>query len=248
MTVVAVLTDPPRPGLAFPRLPDTAPLSPEDAATLYTAALQDVCHAVATSGGDLLVNYRPDSSLPAEHRRGEDTALEELRNVLDSEFEGELRYEPQVGETFAGRAGNTVTHLLREENATSAAVLEPSAAFLTRSVVDNAAMKLRRSPVVLGPAPDGRIYYAGYTETVDFADAFTPPAVSTMVDRASDAGLDADFLPIYPVVETGTDLARALVYLRARRRAGRVVPEAFADAADEIGITVKGGDDGPELA
>lgn len=247
MTVVAVLTDPPRPGLVFPKLPATSPVSPEDAAVLYEAALRDVCHAIATSGGELLVNYRPDTALSEEYRRGKETALEELQDVLGQEFEGDIRYEPQVGETFAGRAGNTVTHLLREENATSAAVLDPSAAFLTRSVIDNAAMKLRRSPVVVGPAPDGRVYYAGFTDTVEFNDAYASPAVSTLVDRALDAGLEADFLPMHPIVETGTDLARALIHLRARKRAGRVVPETFTNVATDLELTVEAGEDGVKL-
>lgn len=246
MTVVAVFADPPRAGLAFPRLPETAPLSAGEAVTLYEAALVDTCRAVTTSGGDLLVNYRPDGSLPDDHRRGDGTAVAQLRESL-AEFD-DVRFEPQVGETFAGRVGNTVTHLLREEDATSAAAVDPSAAFLSRSVVDNAAMKLRRGEVVLGPAPDGRVYYAGFTHLVDFTDAYASPALSTLTDRALDSGFDADFLPMLPVVETGPDLARALVHLRARERAGRPIPSALAEAVDELGLGVEWRGDGPELA
>lgn len=248
MTVVAVLADPPRPGLVFPDLADDEDVSPEDAATLYEAAFVDVCRAVTTSGGDLLVNYRPDGSLPESFRRGDGTVSEALRNALDLEIEDGVRFEPQVGETFAGRAGNTVTHLLQEEDATSAAVVTPGATFLTRSVVDGAAMKFRQRQVVLGPAPDGRVYYAGFTDPIDFQEAYTPPAVSTLIDRALDAGFDADFLPMHPFVETPADLARAVVLLRARQRAGRTVPSAFADVVADLDIVVENRADGPMLA
>ena len=67
MTIVCVLVDPPRPGLVLPELVATAPVSAEAAADLYVAALRDVCRAAEASGGDLLVNYRPDEAIPEAH-------------------------------------------------------------------------------------------------------------------------------------------------------------------------------------
>jgi len=248
MTVVCVLVDPPRPGLVLPRLAETSPLSEAEAADLYAAMAGDVCEAIAASGGDLLVNYRPDDALPERHRQGDESAERAVADLVAG-LDGveDPRLEVQVGETFAGRAGNTVTHLLEREEVTTAAVVEPAAAFLSRATVDNAAMTLRRRAVVLGPAPDGRVYYAGFREPVDFADAYAPPALATLVDRALDAGHEADFLPILPVVETGDDLARALVQLRARERAGRAVPERFAAAVDALSVTAASTADGPTL-
>ncbi|WP_254534945.1 hypothetical protein [Halomarina litorea] len=243
MTTVAVLCDPPRPGLVLPDLVDSSPLSSEEAADLYAAMLGDVCRAVETSGGELLVNYRDDDALPVD---GEGSAEAEVRSVVRNALSDpdEARFEVQVGETFAGRAGNTATHLLDGEGVTSVAVVEPTAAFLARSHVDNAAMKLRSSAVVLGPSTRGRVYYAGFRETVDFDAAYTAPEVETLTDRGLDAGHDVDYLPMLPVVETGDDLADALALIRARQRAGRIVPQMTAAALDDIGVTVVGeGDD-----
>lgn len=239
MTTVAVLCDPPRPGLVLSDLVETSPLTETEAADLYTAMLRDVVRAVAGSGGELLVNYRPDGSLPEAHQTGADveTALRDVvAAVLDDP--DDARFEPQVGETFAGRAGNTVTHLLERESVNTAAVVEPTAAFLSRGEVDNAAMKLRRSEVVLGPTTGGRVYYAGFAEPVDFTDAYASPAVETLTDRGVDAGHEVDFLPSLPVVETGEDLASALTLLRAHQRADRPVPPHLATRLTDLGLGV----------
>lgn len=249
MTVVCVLADPPRPGLAFPELVETSPLDAAEAADLYAAALGDVCAAVAASGGDLLVNYRPDDALPEAHATGEDAAAA-VREALDESLADpeDARYEVQVGETFAGRAGNTITHLLEEEDVGSAAVVEPSAVFLSRTQVDEAAMKLRRTPVVLGPGTGGRVYYAGFTEPVDFEGAYTPPAQRTLTDRAGDAGHGVDFLRTLPVVETGPDLATALLRIETRRAAGLAVPKRVAAWLADSGLAVVTEDGRPALA
>ena len=244
MTTVAVLCDPPRSDLVLPEIVETTPLSAEEAADLYAAMLEDVCLAVETSGGDLLVNYRPDEALP--DRGAEGSAEAELRSVVRGALDDpdEARFEVQVGETFAGRAGNTATHLLDREGIATVAIVEPTAAFLARSHIDSAAMKLRSSDVVLGPSTRGRAYYAGFGEPIDFADAYAAPAVGTLTDRGLDAGHDVDYMPMLPVVETGEDLADALSLIRARRRAGRIVPRRTAAMLDDVGVDVAAdGDD-----
>lgn len=242
MTTVAVLVDPPREGHVLSRLRETSPLSAAEAADLYAAMTKDVVAAVADSGGDLLVNYRPDDWLD-----GDGDAETEVRDVVADVVE-DARYEVQVGETFAGRVGNTVTHLLESEDVRTVAAVEPTAAFLTRSIVDSAAMKLRRSEAVLGPAPGGRVYYAGFRESIDFQGAYTAPPVRTLTDRGRDAGLDVDFLQMLPVVETGPDLAEALTRIRARRSAGLRVPSHTAEALDGLGLVADATDDGLDVS
>ena len=248
MTTVAVLVDPPRPGLVLKSLPDSTPLSTGEAAELYSAMCRDVCRAVEASGGELLVNYRADEDLPEEFTDGE-SAEAEVRAMLRPALESpdDARFEVQVGSSFAGRVGNTVTHLLDEEGVTTAAAVEPTAALLSRQTIDNAAMKLRRHEVVLGPAPGGRVYYAGFGEPVDFADAYAPPAIETLTERALAADCSVDFLEMQPVVETQADLVTALTQLRARERAGRLRPEHVSAYLDEIGLTVTDGPDGLAL-
>ncbi|WP_255149293.1 TIGR04282 family arsenosugar biosynthesis glycosyltransferase [Halorarius halobius] len=237
MTTVAVLVDPPRPGHVLPRLPETSPLSEREAADLYAAMARDLVGAVAGSGGDLLVNYRPEDAVP-----GDGDAEAEVRELAVEAGVDEPRLEVQVGETFAGRVGNTVTHLLESEGVASAAAVAPTTPFLTRQHIDEAAMKLRRSEVVLGPATGGRVYYAGFTDGIDFADAYTDPAVGTLTDRARDVGHEVDFLPFLPVVETGSDLATAVATLNARRRAERIVPTHTAETLADLGLVVESAD------
>jgi glycosyltransferase A (GT-A) superfamily protein (DUF2064 family) len=235
MATVAVLAEPPLEGHVLPDLCRAGPLSESEAARLYSAMLGDVCRAVQHGGADLLVNYRDPDQVP-----GDVDSERSLRELLDGVLKspGEARYEVQVGETFAGRAGNTVTHLLERESVDTAAVVEPTAPFLAREQIGSAAMKLRSSEVVLGPTTDGRVYYAGFAEPIDFTDAYASPAIETLTGRARDADLDVDFLPMLPVVETTDDLLTALAQLSARERAGRIVPDRTAGVVDDLGLAV----------
>jgi len=237
MTTVAVLADPPVEGFVLPELAD-GPLDEATAVNLYTAMLRDVCRAVEASGGDLLVNYRPDEQVP----EGVDAEAAVRTAVVDAlDAPSDARFEVQVGSTHAARVGNTVTHLLEREGVDTAAAVTPRSVLLARQLVDSAAMKLRSSEVVLGPATDGRVYYAGFAAPVDFADAYATPAVETLTDRALDEGFDVDFLPTTPLLETPADLRSVVPLLRARHRAGRVVPPRTTALLEELGLQV--GDD-----
>lgn len=235
MTTVAVLCDPPRTGV-LPGL-DPSPLSAEDHAALYGAMCADTVRAVEESAADLLVNYRAEGEDPPEDLR---TVVTDALDDPDA-----ARFEPQVGSTFSGRVGNTLTHLLGTEGESAVVAVEPTAPFLARGDLDGLAMKLRRNDVVLGPASSGRVYAAAFGATIDFADAYTAPAITTLTDRALDAGLDVDYAPMLPVLETPADLAGALGLIEARERAGRRVPEHTAACLSGLGIGIEV--DGNEL-
>jgi len=246
MTVVAVPADPPREGVVLPRLPDTSPLSAAEAADLYEAAFKDVVSAVAGSGADLLVNYRAEEDLPDwDGERSEAQLRAAVADALGSAEEA--RFEVQVGSSRAARVGNTVTHLLETESVQSAAVLSPAAPLVDRTKVDEAAMKLRRNEVVLGPGEAGRAYYAGFTAPVDFEGAYAPPVLESLTNRGGDAGHDVAFLPMLPVIETGRDLATVVSTVRARTRAGSSIPEHTATVLADLGLRVGEGGDGPAV-
>ncbi len=238
MTTVAVLADPPESGAVLSDLVPS-PLSAEEAAVLYTAALADVCAAVERSGETMLVNYRSPGDGDADD--AEAAVRDAVTDALAAP--GEARFEVQVGSTRSARIGNTITHLLETEASRTAAVVTPETPFLARGQVDGAAMKLRSSEVVLGPTTDGRIYYAGFSEPVDFEDALATPEVETLVERARDAGLSVDFLPTLPAVRTPTDLRTAVPRLRAGRAAERIVPERTGDVVEALGLRVVAGDE-----
>jgi hypothetical protein len=226
----------------LPALAESSPLSTAETTALYEAMLADVCRAVELSGADLLVNYRPDEQTPDAVADSEAAVRDAVAPAL--ERPDDARFEVQVGSTFAARVGNTITHLLDREGVATAAAVEPTAAFIDRPFVDSAAMKLRSSEVVLGPATDGRVTYAGFADPLDFTEAYATPTIETLTDRALDEDYAVDYLPMLPVVETGSDLLTAVTQIRARLRAGRAVPAHTAARIEEWGLRVA---DGPEL-
>lgn len=248
MTVIAVLAKPPRAGLVLPELAATTPLSEHDVAEFYEAMLRDTMLAVDRSGGELLINYLPEDLIPDEYHTDVDPAAE-LRSIAADTLEdvSEVRFEPQVGSTVSARAGNTITHLLETEEVASAAAVFGTAPLLSRTLVDSAAMKLRTNAVVVGPATEGRAYYAGFTQPVDFDAVFDGIELQRLANRASDADLDTEFLPMSPRIETDRDLLSLLPMLRARFTAERIVPEHTAAFVYDHGLDVIDGDDGPEL-
>ena len=248
MTVLAVLATPPRPGLVLPELVKTTPLSEADAAELYEAMLRDTLLAVDRSGGELLVNYLPDDELPEAYRTDIDPAAE-LRAITAETLDdvSDVRFEPQVGSTVSARVGNTISHLLETEGVSSAAVVFGTAPLMSRLIVDSAAMKLRTNQVVIGPATDGRSYYAGFSDPIDFTDSFAGSDLQRLTDRAADAGLETEFLQLTPRIESREDLLSFVPLLRARITAERIVPEYTAEFVYDQGIDVVDGDDGPEL-
>jgi len=238
MTHHCLVVDPPRPGLAFPGLVD-GQLSAEAAAALSAAAIMDAMVAAEGSGGELLVNYPTDEQLPAEHRT--DTAPEEeLRALAEEALEApeEARFEVQVGSSFAARVGNATSHLLTEEDETSVAVLSGNAPTLGRTALDGAAMRLRRTPVVIAPGSGGRVAYLGLSEPVDFEGAYDPPEVEDFARRGVEAGHEVEFLAHHPVVEDEAGLASLVAELLARERAGRIVPRFTAEVVDELDLHV----------
>jgi len=248
MTVIAVLAQPPRPGLVLPELVETTPLDEQAVADCYEAMLRDTLLAVDRSGGELLVNYLADDQLPAAYRTDIDSAAE-LRSIAVDTLDdvSDVRFEPQVGSTVSARAGNTITHLLETEGVSSAAVVFATAPLMSRLLVDSAAMKLRTNQVVIGPATEGRSYYAGFSEPIDFTDSFAGIDLQRLSNRAADAGLETEFLQLTPRVETKEDLLSFVPLLRARVTAERIVPEYTAEFVYNRGIDVVDGETGPEL-
>jgi len=234
MTTVAVLADPPGETDALARLVERGVLEAEAATALYTATLRDACVAVERSGGDLLVNYRVPDGLK------DDVAKESVASALEPALDDPdgARYEVQVGSTRSARVGNTVTHLLEQEGVRTAAVVDATVALLERRHVDSAAMKLRGDEVVLGPTPGGEVWYAGFAEPVDFADALAAPALRTLTERATAGESGVDFLESLPRVSDPAGLASAVVLTRTRQLAGKPVPEHTAECIADLDLNV----------
>lgn len=226
VTLHVLVVEPPSPGRSLPELVD-GPLDPEAAATLHGATITDAMVAAERSGGELLVNHPEDAE--AELRTMAESALEDPATV---------RYEVQVGASFAAIAGNAATHLLDEEGVESVAVQRGTAPTVDRTALDGAAMQLRRNEVVIGPGTGGRDAYLGLSAPIDFEAAFEPPEIETLADRGVAAGHDVAFLAMHPVVEDEAGLAALVAAIRAQRRTGLPVPEHTAVAVEKLGLRV----------
>lgn len=237
MTVVALLADPPREEVALPELVDAGVLTAEAAADLYAAMVQDAMVAVARSGGDLLVNYPP-----ADDFDGDVDPESELRTLAGAVLEDveSVRFEVQVGSDESARIGNTITHLLEREDADTAAVLRPTAPLVDRTVIDAAAMKLRRDEVVLGPSADGRLYYAGFAEPVDFDGALADPPLVSLAHRAVDEELGVGFERFQPLAETPRDLRTVAALVEARRPTEQYLPASTAGVLGHLDVELPG--------
>ncbi|MFC7213167.1 hypothetical protein ACFQO4_03620 [Saliphagus sp. GCM10025334] len=243
--IVVVPVDPPHEALAPDSLLEYDSFAAADWPAYYRAMVADVVNAVASSGGDLLINYRDEETLPDDVAVEDPEAavramvLEALGDIESLDGDAEVtdgaeavRFERQVGSTRAARVGNTVAHLLEREEVQSVGVLEPTAPLVGRTEIDGVAMSLRRNEVVLGPSQGGDVYLAAFTEPIDFTDAFAEPAVSTLTARANDAGLGVGFAPRVPTVTDRRGLVGTAAEARARRLAGRVAPERTLSALE----------------
>ncbi|RQG90216.1 hypothetical protein EA462_09525 [Natrarchaeobius halalkaliphilus] len=251
--IVVVPVAPPRTDLACASLVETTPLTDAQAVALYEAAVTDVLRAAAASGGDLLVNYRDEGTIPdgvggtggaKTDEAGGSTAdpEDEVRTLVGDALESveDVRFERQVGSSHAARIGNTVTHLLEREDAGTVGVLEPTAPLVGRSEIDSASMSLRRYDAVLGPSSGGRVYFAGFCDPIDFTDAYATPSLATLARGVEAAGLNLGFAPVVPTIATESGLCATIAALEARRIAGRPGATATGRAVDELGLTVGG--------
>ncbi len=235
--IVVVPVDPPREGLSLSALSATAPITDAEACRLYEASVTDVVSAVEQSGGDLLVNYRDKETLP-EGVTADDPESELSEWLTDVLEDDDVRLERQVGSTRSARIGNTVTHLLKRENASAVGVLEPTVPLVRRGEIDSTAMALRRHEVVLGPGSAGGTYLSAYTKPIDFTDAYTTPSLSTLARQSAGADCSLGFAPMLPTLETADGLRETMTTLEARAIADRPGGSATAAVLDEIAITI----------
>jgi len=245
MTTVAVFVRPPESGTVLSNCVDAGAVTSGEATDLYRALTRDVCAAVEASGGDLLVNYRPVNRTDPTSTEDDPSARAAVESVVEDALEAPdaARYEVQVGSTFSARVGNTITHLLEREDVKSAAMLRPTAGLIERRHLDSAAMKLRQSAVVLGPATDGLVSFAAFAEPIDFEDAFVTPEIETLAARATDAGHDVDLVEMLPVADSTGGLATLVSQIRARQRAGLWVPQYTSAVVDDLGLRAETVDD-----
>ncbi|WP_254862850.1 hypothetical protein [Halovivax gelatinilyticus] len=219
-------------------LVDESALEPAEANELYAAAVTDVICSAESSGGSVLVNYRGRAS-DVDGRDGAAAARSFVSDGLDDP--DAVRFEPQVGSNRSARIGNTVTHILTREDASSVGILSPTAPLVRRPEIDGVAMSARRNEVILGSNGVGGLYLSAFSEPIDFTDAYRPPAVASVARRASEAGLGVGFAPAVATIDTEVGLAATIATIQARRSASKPIPTETARVVSDLEVTTHDG-------
>lgn len=191
-------------------------LSPEQAATLYTAFLTDWCEALAKlSGVDLVIAYTP-----AE-------AESDLRALI-----GDCAlYIPQIG-TDLGERLTSATQWAVEHGYTKILLVGSDSPTLPISYISQALTLLDTRNITIGPSTDGGYYLIGFSAanvitTVPFI--FKEIAWSTAdvfrqtVARIRSLKATVGLLPPWYDIDTAEDLAFLHAHLSAMRHAGEII-------------------------
>ena len=191
-------------------------LSPEQAATLYTAFLTDWCATLSTlSGVDLIIAYTPP----------------EAESDLHALIGNDATYIPQIG-TDLGERLTSATQWAAEQGYTKILLVGSDSPTLPISYISQALTLLDTRDVAIGPSTDGGYYLIGFsvanvTMTVPFV--FENIAWSTAnvfqqtLARIRSVKATVGLLPPWYDVDTAEDLAFLYAHISAMRLAGNTV-------------------------
>ncbi len=198
------------------------PLSPEMAARLYRCFLLDVLDLVAgVPGVDPVVAYTPA----------------EARSAFAALTNGNFLLVPQEGSDLGARLENTFRTLFRQGYHRVAAVSTDSPD-LPPEYLREAFRRLERSPVVMGPCPDGGYYLIGMSRLVPELFREMPWSTEHVVplteERTRQLGLDLARLPEWSDVDTAADLGRLVRDLTAGAGPGDRAPRTSTFCREEL--------------
>ena len=191
-------------------------LSPEQAATLYTAFLTDGCEILAKlSGVDLIIAYTPA----------------EARSDLQTLIGDDAVYIPQIGADLGERL-TSATQWATEQGHTKILLVGSDSPTLPIAYVSKAFTLLDSRDVAIGPSTDGGYYLIGFSATniattVPFI--FEEIAWSTVdvfqqtVARIQSLKATIGLLPPWYDIDTAEDLAFLHAHISAMRLAGETV-------------------------
>ena len=188
-------------------------LSPEQAATLYTAFLTDWCKTLAKlSNVDLIIAYTP-----AE-------AASDLQALIGDD----ATYIPQIG-TDLGKRLTSATQWAAEQGYTKILLVGSDSPTLPISYISKALTLLDSRDITIGPSTDGGYYLIGFSAanvatTVPFVFeeiAWSTAAVfQQTMTRICSTKATVGLLPPWYDIDTTEDLAFLHAHLLAMRLAG----------------------------
>ena len=213
-TCVIVFAKNPVPNQVKTRLIPT--LSPEQAATLYTAFLTDWCETLAKlSNVDLVIAYTPEDAQP------------DLQTLIGDD----AIYIPQMGVGLGERLASA-TQWAAEHGYTKILIVGSDSPTLPISYISEAITLLDSKDTVIGPSTDGGYYLVAFSAaalTTTVPLVFEEIAWSTTdvfqqtVTRIHSAKATFGLLPPWYDVDTAEDLAFLHAHITAMRLAGDTV-------------------------
>ena len=191
-------------------------LSPEQAATLYTAFLIDWCDTLAKLPDvDLIIAYTPA----------------EARSDLQALIGDRGLYIPQLGADLGERLASA-TQWATEQGYTKILLVGSDSPTLPTSYILKASTRLDSRDVVIGPSTDGGYYLIGFSATnvaTTVPSIFEEIAWSTAdvfqqtVARIQSLKASLGLLPPWYDIDTAEDLAFLQAHISAMRLAGETV-------------------------
>ena len=191
-------------------------LSPEQAATLYTAFLTDWCETLAKlSGVDLIIAYTPPE------------AASDLQALIGDD----AIYIPQIG-TGLGERLTSATQWAIEQGYTKILLVGSDSPTLPISYISQALTLLDSRDIAIGPSTDGGYYLIGFSTTnvaMTLPFVFEGIAWSTAdvfkqtLARIRSVKATVGLLPPWYDIDTAEDLAFLYAHISAMRLAGGTV-------------------------
>ena len=191
-------------------------LSPEQAATLYTAFLRDWCETLAKlSGVDLIIAYTPP----------------EAESDLQALIGDDATYIPQIG-TDLGERLTSATQWAAKQGYTKILLVGSDSPTLPISYISKALTLLDSRDIVIGPSTDGGYYLIGFSAAnVAVAGSFvfeeiswsTADVFQQTMTRICSAKAPVGLLPPWYDIDTAEDLAFLHAHISAMRLAGDMV-------------------------
>ncbi len=213
-TCLIVFAKNPVPNQVKTRLVPT--LSPEQAATLYTAFLTDWCNTLTKlSDVDLIIAYTPA----------------EAQSDLQALIGDDVLYIPQMGADLGERLASA-TQWATEHGYTKTLLVGSDSPTLPIAYVSKAFTLLDSQDITIGPSTDGGYYLIGFSATniaMTVPFIFEEIAWSTAdvfqqtVTRIQSRKVTFGLLPPWYDIDTAEDLAFLHAHISAMRLAGETV-------------------------
>ena len=191
-------------------------LSPEQAATVYTAFLTDWCEVLAKLRDvDITIAYTP----------------EEARCDLQALIGDDVLYIPQIGIDLGERL-TSATQWATEQGYTKILLVGSDSPTLPISYILKASIRLDSRDIVIGPSTDGGYYLIGFSATnIAMTVPFifeeiawsTADVLQQTVARIQSLKATIGLLPPWYDIDTAEDLAFLHAHISAMRLAGETV-------------------------